>query len=54
MKPADPINDMTILRQERLRHHLGINSWIVVMSLRLEAFRLDFCHIKFWRGCFWF
>ena len=21
------------------------------MSFRPEAFSLDFCHIKFWRGC---
>ena len=35
-------------------HHFGVGGWIVIMSFRSEAFSLDFCHIKFWRGCFWF
>jgi len=34
-----------------LGHHLGVGSWIVVMSFRSEAFRLDFRHVQFWRGC---
>ena len=38
----------------RSSHHFSVGSWIVVMSFRSEAFSLDFCHIKFWRGCFWF
>ena len=32
-------------------HHFSVGGWIVVMSFRPEAFSLDFCHIKFWRGC---
>ena len=31
-------------------HHFSVGGWIVVMSFRPEAFSLDFCHIKFWRG----
>ena len=31
-------------------HHFSVGGWIVVMSFRSEAFSLDFCHIKFWRG----
>ena len=47
-----------------LDNHLGAGDWVVgyllsgdwvkdliVMSFRSEAFSLDFCHIKFWRGC---
>ena len=31
--------------------HLGIGGWIILMSFRPEAFRLNFRHVKFWRGC---
>ena len=36
---------------QRLGDHLGIRGWIIVMSFRPEAFRLDFRHVQFWRGC---
>ena len=42
---------MPFIAQEKSGHHLGVGGWIVVMSFRPEAFRLDFRHIKFWRGC---
>ena len=37
---------------EKSGHHLGVSGWIVVMSFRPEAFRLDpFSKVRFWRGC---
>ena len=52
------------IAQEKLDHHLGAGDWVVryllsgdwvngllVMSFRPEAFRLDFRHVQFWRGC---
>ena len=51
---ADCLFDMPFIAQEKSGDHLGVSGWIVVMSFRSEAFSLDFCHIKFWRGCLWF
>ncbi len=42
---------MAFIARTKSCHHLGMSSWILVMGFRPEAFSLDFCHVKFWRGC---
>ena len=42
---------MPFIAQEQSGDHLGVSGWIVVMSFRSEAFRLNFRHVQFWRGC---
>ena len=62
--PKGVVALVLFIAQEKSDHHLGAGNWVVrnllsgdwvngllVMSFRSEAFSLDFCHIKFWRGC---
>ena len=44
-----------LVQLSRSSNHLGVSGWIVVMSFRPEAFRLDpFSKVRFWRGCLLF